>query len=64
MRDSCLCIRGIKPKSAEPSGAAASVAVLITKLGWEETRNCMYLIPMAMIFLMPMAIFGKIEGIL
>lgn len=40
MTDPCLSIRGIKPEFAEPSGVAASVAVLVTKLGWEKTRNC------------------------
>lgn len=64
MTDPCPSIRGIYPKSAEPSCATASVAVLVTKLGWEETRNCTYLIPMAMIFLIPVAICSKIEGIL
>lgn len=36
MTDPCLSIRGIKPKFAEPSDVAASVAVLVTKLGWEK----------------------------
>lgn len=64
MTDPCLCIRGIKPKSAEPGGAAATVAVVVTKLGWGESRNCLSLNPVAMLFLITMAIFSKIEGIL
>lgn len=60
----CLSTRGIKPKSAEPSAAASSLAVLVTKLDWGENRNCMYLIPMTVLLLITMAIFSKIEGIL